>query len=288
MNLYRSLEYLSLPHNANGIESKIKLVLKTTNGQLDLMSSSFTYSLKEFIPVYLKGNKREITHSLYDIFANKINLQDVVEPYRETLRNTRLAVMNAFPRDVQDFINGRAIDSTTGRLALGLQTDGQRRGFINEIIEDLNKMTEPLKEIPDHFLSKQDLNEFTSEFNWKLTIRRFVYRFTYDDFKKSLFDGPLAQSLNEFRTTLTGLVPARYMIAGGAVIGVGAYFTSTVEASEIESTDDEDITESNVHVYISMTAEELQAQKDHIVSDRQLLLYEQNRDTQRNSRRPSF
>ena len=80
---------------------------------------------------------------------------------------------------------------------------------------------------------------------------------------------------------------------GVAVAGSIAYFTtSTVEASEVENSEDEDededVAESNVHIYINMTEEELQSHKDRIASDRELLLYEQERDAQRSSGRPRF
>ena len=312
--LYKSLEHFSMSLNANRIQSNFRLVLRTTTeGHLDLMASTFTSSFR-YVNQSILG---EVKYSFHDIFANKMHLRSVPHEYSPILRNMRLAIMNAFSLDFQDFVNGRAIDSTAKQAVLGLQTEGQRRKFLNDIIGDINALSDDIAQeasanqrvireaadlsgfsdetaqalstVREEFAplrnaaTKKDLEEFASNIG-----RRFneaFYNFTYDDFKKSLFDGPLAQSLNEFRTTLTGLVPARYVVAGGAVIGGMAYFTSTLEASEVEEgTDDEDITESNVHIYISMTAEEIQAQKDRIASDRQLLLYEQNRNTQRDSR----
>ena len=314
--LYKSLEHFSMSLNANHRQSNLRLVLKTTTeGHLDLMRSTFTSSFRHIN----QGIPGEVKYSFHDIFANKMHLRSVPHEYSPILRNMRLAIMNAFPSDFQDFVNGRAIDSTVKQAVLGLRTNGQRRKFLNEIIGDINEMiddmaqevsanqgavreaadlsgfsdetAQALSTVREEFaplrnaITKRDINEFAS--NVGRHFNKAFNNFTYDDFKKSLFDGPLARSLNEFRTTLTGLVSARYMVAGGAVIGGMTYFTSTLEASEVEGTeDDEDITESNVHIYISMTVEELQAQKDRIASDRQLLLYEQNRNTQRNSRRP--
>ena len=225
--------------------------------------------------------------------------------------------MNTFPFDFQDFVYGRAIDSTVKQATLGLQTEGQRQRFVNEIIGDMNALTDDVAQgasvgqraageatylsrfddgtgeavsiIREHFRNAatgRDIGDVRSAVAERMN--KTFYKFTYNDFRESIFNGPLAQAIDNFKSTFPGLVPGRYAMIGVGIIGGLAYFTiGTAEASEAEISENEDI-ESNVHIYINMTEAELQAQKDRIASDIQLLLYEQSRDEQRHSNRPGF
>ena len=159
-----------------------------------------------------------------------------------------------FPRDVQDFIDGQAINST-GRATLGLYTEAQRYRFVNEIIEDFNKVADVAQEaqpqqnqrivketVREAVVHNETARVVVSERRERKKfatdiIERYFKRsfqgFTSDDFMASLFEGRLSQIINQSRRTMTGLTPARYAVIGGAIVAGAAYFTtSTVEASE--------------------------------------------------------
>ena len=65
-DFYESLELLSLPHNANGIESKVSLVLRTTHGQTDLMRSFITLSFSGASPINVLKDGEVIRYSFYE------------------------------------------------------------------------------------------------------------------------------------------------------------------------------------------------------------------------------
>ena len=209
----------------------------------------------------------------------------------------------SFSEDFRDFINGQAVDSKTGQAILGLQTDAERRVILNDMISDLNNISENVE-----YLKRQSTSGFLNRYGLLLASDAYLpdrLPSVIDQFRTRV-TGLAQGSYNAVRTvnvfqlcetidnrckikglSFTPNLARRHVGVAVAVVGAAAYLTvGRAEASEIEEVDN--TAESNVLIYISMTAEELQAQKDRIVSDRQLLLYEQNRDTQRDSRRPSF
>ena len=261
----------------------ISLTIQPSRGQLDLSRSTLRSWLKN-----LKGNEDKVVLTLKEVFEggsvyfNMLNIGSEGMPIghrRALFQVMRLTIMNAFPNELVDFMSGRGTGIVSN--SIGLKTTVERRAFIDNLRETIRMMNDDRRF--HHFLN----------FLGRRAESEAYYYYDSPDLNGWLnrlldVNSPLSQISKRFQTVivdLSQLVPARYVVVGGTIIaGITAYFTArTVEASEVGNT-----TESDVPVYISITEEELQQQIERISSDKQLLLYEQNRDRQRNSNRPVF
>ena len=219
-NLHWKLEYLSIAMNGLG---RINLVLKTFDGQLDLLESSFTTTVIEKpLDGQAATSSRELKYSFFDIFAGKLQLKNIEFSYHTTLRRIRLVIMEAFPRTFVDFINNQAVESSNNEdyssIGIGLADPFHRCQVLTGIVEDLNAMTdaeipviqtptiqaddETLQAIstirehlrPANAVNKDDLKNFERD----IVARLKGISYDFDSFRRSLFRGPLAQAIDQF------------------------------------------------------------------------------------------
>ena len=210
-NLHWKLGYLS-----GGGHNPVSLVLKTADGQLDLLESTFTITIAERSNEQVDANRRELKYSLFDMFADKLKLKDIAVSDHTTLRRMRLVIMEAFPETFSDFINGRAIDSSdsASQASLGL-IYFNRRQVLTAIVEDLNGMVDKKTSVHQTVVRKADdetsqaistirehlltpLQNAATREDVANTGNDIAAHYDFDSFRSSLFSGPLSRRINEF------------------------------------------------------------------------------------------
>ena len=217
-DLHWKLEYLSVAVNGLG---HISLVLKTFNGQLDLLESSFSTTVVDQQPDGQVTN-RELKYSFFDIFAGKLQLKNIDFSYHTTLRRMRLVIMEAFPKTFVDFINNQAVESSNNEsyrsIGIGLAAPFHRRQVLTGIVEDLNAMIDggdPVLQTPTiqtddetaqaistirenlrpaNAATKDDLKNFERD----IVARFNGIPYDFESFRRSLFEGPLTQAIDQF------------------------------------------------------------------------------------------
>ena len=164
-DLQRQLEHLSIIKFQNGMTRfMLKLVLRTSEGQLDLLRSRLTTNMIHRFSMFEdKIERLEAKNSLYDIFKNGTLLGGIFakngdRDRRMALIKIRLVIMEAFPNTFLDFVNGKAVEDNSRytdilRLGSGLGPENhtQRRRFLDALNQDLESIAvESQREIQEH------------------------------------------------------------------------------------------------------------------------------------------